>query len=258
MLALNFNNEEKSLLRNVRIGALFTFIAVNLRFVVGDIIKPLILFDVIQPGGHGHGHKYEFHTPNLPDMSGDVITIILFGLAYMFISSSSIKNIIRGMMYTCCETESKSRESIRRMRDVIIAVKNLFYVAAVGFGLYFFSKYILTTGLEAFFSEESESEGIPFILNIINSAIKLCAALAFVYAYCKYLGAHRHTKIMLYMFFFIRSLLLTNMLGFVHGYDIEVGAPIIDVLLPGILIYATFKYLLRNKVPQQDFVEQLS
>lgn len=54
MLAADFTDEEKDRLKNIRIGALFTFIAVISRFIVGDIIRPLILFDVIQPGGHGH------------------------------------------------------------------------------------------------------------------------------------------------------------------------------------------------------------
>ena len=257
MLAFDFTNQEKSLLRNVRIGAFFTFIAVILRFVVGDVVMPLILFDVIQPGGHGH-HRYEFHTPNLPDMAGDIITIILFVLAYVFLTSSSFRNTVRGMMYASCDTNNKSRDSVRRMRDYILQTKNIFYVAVIGFGLYFFSKYILTTGLEAFFSEEAESEGIPFILNILNNTIKLCASLALVYAYCKYLEPHKHIKIMLYMFFFTRNLLFTNMLGFVHEHDMEICAPVLDVLLPCILFYSVYSHHIsipKNKEMQQSFAQ---
>lgn len=246
MLAADFTDKEKARLKNIRIGAFFTFIAVLLRFIVGDIIKPLILFDVIQPGGHGH-HRYEFHTPNLPDMCGDIITIILFGLAYMFMASSSSKKAIRGIMYASCDANNESHNSILETRDYILQMRNIFYVAVIGFGMYFFSKYVFTTGLEVFFSEEAESEGLPFIFNILNGAIRLCASLAFVYAYCKYLNVHRHIKIMLYVFFFLRNLLLTNILGLVHEYDVELVAPVLDALLPCILVYSVFTHISTSK-----------
>ncbi len=254
MLAFDFTNQEKTILKNIRIGAFFTFIAVLLRFIVGDIIKPLILFDVIQPSRH----RYEFHTPNLPDMCGDIITIILFGLAYMFMTSSSSKNAIRGMMYASCDANNESQDSIRQIRDYILQMRNIFYVTVLGFGMYFFSKYVFTTTLEVFFPEESESKGLPFIFNILNSAIRLCASLAFVYAYCKYLGIHRNIKIMLYVFFFVRSLLLTNILGLVHEHDVELVAPALDVLLPCILVYSVFSYISvskNNKKQKQRFAQ---
>ncbi len=245
MLAFAFTNREKTILKNLRIGVFFTFLAVILRFIVGDIIKPLILFNVIQPGGHGH-HIYEFHTPSLPDMCGDIITIILLGLAYMFITSSSSKNAIRGMMYVSCDP-NESQDSIRQIRDYILQIRNIFYVAGIGFGIYFFSKYFFTTTLEVFFPEESESKGLPFIFNILNNAMRLCASLAFVYVYCKYLGIHRHIKILLYVFFFVRNLLLTNILGLVHEHDVELVAPVLDVLLPCILVYSVFSYISISK-----------
>lgn len=257
MLAFDFTNREKTILKNIRIGAFFTFLAVILRFIVGDIIKPLILFDVIQPGGHGH-YRYEFHTPNLPDMCGDIMTIILLGLAYMFMTSSSSKNAIRGMMYASCDANNESHDSIRQIRDYILQMRNIFYVAVIGFGMYFFSKYIFTTTLEVFFPEESESKGLPFIFNILNNAIRLCVSLAFVYAYCKYLGVHRHIKILLYVFFFVRNLLLTNILGLVHEHDVELIAPILDVLLPCILVSSVFSYISiskNNKKLKQRFAQ---
>ena len=255
MLPTDFTDKEKSRLKNIRIGALCTFIAVILRFIVGDIVKPLILFDVIQPGGHGY-YRYEFHTPNLPDMCGDIITIVLFGLAYMFMTSSRSKSAIRDIMYASCDTDNKSRDSIRQIRDYILRMRNIFYVAVIGFGMYFFSKYVFTPILEVFFPEEAESGGLPFILNILNSAIRLCASLAFVYAYCKYLGIHRNTKIMLYVFFFARNLLLTNILGLVHEHDVEIFAPILDVLLPCILVYSVLNFISiakNNKKLRQRF-----
>ncbi|MFO0794584.1 MAG: hypothetical protein U0586_11045 [Candidatus Brocadiaceae bacterium] len=242
MLAADFTDREKAQLKNFRIGALFAFIAVIMRFIVGDIIKPLVLFDVIQSGTPGH-YRYEFHTPNLPDMCGDIVTIVLFGLAYMFMTSSRSKSAIRDIMYASCDMDNKYRDSVRQVRDYILQMRNIFYVAVIGFGMYFFSKYVFTTTLEVFFPEEAESEGLPFIFNILNSAVRLCASLAFVYAYCKYLGVHRHIKIMLYVFFFARNLLLTNILGLVHEHDVEIFAPLLDVLLPCILFYSVLNFI---------------
>lgn len=251
MIALNFNDQEKKKLKNIRIGAFLTFSGIISRFIVGDIIKPLELYDFIHPGSHSH--HYEFHTPCFPDMCGDVVTVIFFVTAYLFMTSLSMKNILRGMMYSCSEVNYKSRESIQRIRDYILWTRNIFYVAMFGFGLYFFSKYILTIGLEVFSSEESESGGATFALIVLNNIVKLTAALAFVYAYCKYLDVHKHMKAILYIFFFIRTLFLTNMLGFVHEYDLEMIAPMIDILLPGILIYSILSFfIVRHRILQHS------
>lgn len=43
MLAVNFNDQEKNKLKNIRIGAFLTFSGIISRFIVGDIIKPLEL-----------------------------------------------------------------------------------------------------------------------------------------------------------------------------------------------------------------------
>lgn len=246
MLAFNFNEQEKSSIRNLRIGALLTFIAINLRFIVGDIIKPLILFDILQPGNSEH--RYEFHTPNLPDMCGDVVMIILFIVAYLLMTSSHPKNNISDVLDKFHGTDSQPQRLARNVREYVSWAKRLFFITIVGFGLYFFSKYFLATGLEAFFSEESESLDISFVLHILNNAIKLGASLIFVYAYCKYLCVPRHVKIALYMFFFIRTLLLTNILGFIIEYDMEINAPLLDVLLPGILIYSIVSFIVNYRI----------
>lgn len=254
MLAVNFTDQERDKVKNIRIGAFLTFAGVISRFIVGDIIKPLELFDIIHPAGHGK-HHYEFHTPSFPDMCGDVVTIIFFAAAYLFMTSSSAKNILRGMIYSYCGADNKSRQSIIRVRDYIFWTRNIFYVAVAGFGLYFFSKYILTTGLEVFSSEESVSSGITFTLHLLNYIVKLTAALAFVYSYCKYLCVHTHIKAILYMFFFIRNLFLTNMLGFVHRYDLEIFAPIIDILFPCFIVYSVLSFfVLKHRVLQHGFV----
>ncbi len=281
MLASNFTDKEKLLLKNIRLGAFFTFVAINLRFIVGDIIKPLILFDVIQPHDHSHlVHRYEFHTPNFPDMCGDLITFIFLGLAYLLmfssnfgeiikvsstkvistsirlIPSTSFRDVIKSIMYTTHDADNKSQDSIRKIKDYTLHTKSIFYLAVIGFGLYFFSKYALTTGLEVFISqEEAEFGNISFILNILNNTIRLCSSIAFVHAYCKYLLVDKHVKIMLYTFFFTRSVLLTNLLGLFHGVDTEIDAPILDALLPCILIYSLCNhiYFLKYKKLQQRF-----
>lgn len=51
MLAKNYAAKEKAFLQTLRIGIFLTFLAINLKFIIGDIIKPLILFNVLQFGG---------------------------------------------------------------------------------------------------------------------------------------------------------------------------------------------------------------
>lgn len=241
MTTLASSKDVKSSFRGLKIGVFLIFIAINIRFIVGDIIKPLILIDVIQISGHEH--RYEFHAPSLPDICGDVVTIALIGVGYLFMTSSHLKNNMKGMMCTSCEADNPFHKSIEELRNCILWAKNIFIVTALGFSLYFFSKYILTTGLEAFFPEESESFDMLFILGVLNSILQLGAAVIFVYAYCKYISVGNHIKILLYCFFFTRNLFFTNMLGFIHKYDIESIAPLLDALLPAILIYSTITIL---------------
>ncbi|MBE7446531.1 MAG: hypothetical protein HS132_15360 [Planctomycetia bacterium] len=241
MTTLAYSTDIKSSFRGLKIGVFLIFIAINIEFIVGDIIKPLILIDVIQTSGHEH--RYEFHTPSLPDICGDVVAIILIGAGYLFITSSHLKNTMKGMMYTSCETDNPFRKSIEERRNYILWAKNIFIMTTLGFSLYFFSKYILTTGLEVFFPEESESFNVLCILSVLNSILTLGASVIFVYAYCKYISVGNHIKILLYCFFFTRNLFFTNMLGFVHEYDIEAIAPLLDALLPAILIYSTISIL---------------
>lgn len=251
MLAVNFNKREKALIRSLRFGAFLTFMGINMRFIVGEIIKPLILFGFLQPGGYSH-NRYEFHVPSMPDMCGDVITIILLTIAYLFMTSTGFKSNIRGMMYGSCDKEDAHHESIKKIRDYIITVKNIFIATAIGFGLYFFSKYAFTTGLEAFLPDESELNGITYLLRILNDAIKLLAAFAFVYAYCKYIGASRFIKPILYSFFLLKNLLLTNLLGFNHGLDLEMLGPALDALMPGLLIYITIDFVVRTRAVERS------
>lgn len=246
MLAVHFNKQEKTQIRSLRFGAFLTFMGINIRFIVGEIIKPLILFGFLQPGGYGH-NRYEFHVPSMPDMCGDVVTIVLLTAAYLFMTSTGFKYNIRGMMYGSCDKEEAQHESVKKIRDYIITVKNVFIITVIGFSLYFLSKYAFTTGLEAFSSDESGLSAVSYLLRIVNDALKLLAAIAFVYAYCKYIGANKVIKPVLYSFFLLNNLLLSNLLGFYHGFDLEMLGPVMDALMPGLLIYITIDFMVRTR-----------
>ena len=250
MLALNYNKSERSFLKFIRIGTFLTFIAINLRFIVGDIIKPLILFDILQP--RKHGHHFEFHTPSLPDMCGDVITIILFVAAYFFMNSTHVKEKIGDIAFGYCDAEDSAKNSIMKRKDYVLWGKNIFYLAAVGFLFYFFSKYVLTPYMEVFFLEEAESGNLFVGLKITNSVIRLFADLVLVYTYCKYIGAGKHFKPIFYSFFLLRDLLFTNIFGFFHTIDLEMAAPVLDGIFPILLIYATISYILQQK-PEETY-----
>lgn len=245
MLARSYNAKERAFLQFIRIGAFLSFVAINLKFIVGDVIKPLILFDILQFGGHGH--HFEFHTPSLPDMCGDIVTIILFAASYLFMNSTSVKDKIGDIAFGYCDNENTAKNSIMRLRDCILWGKNIFYLAAVGFLFYFFSKYILTPYLEVFFLEETEAGSFFIVLKIINSVIRLFADLILVFTYCKYIGASKYFQPIFYSFFIIRDLLFTNLLGFSQKIDLEMAAPILDVMFPLLLIYAIISYISKDK-----------
>ncbi|MCF6150569.1 MAG: hypothetical protein E3K37_18220 [Candidatus Kuenenia sp.] len=257
MLAINYNAKEKAFLQLIRIGTFLTFIAINLKFIVADIIKPLILFDILQLGGHHNstnifikfvnGHHFEFHTPSFPDMCGDIVAIILFAASYLFMNSTSVKDKIGDIAFGYCDSENAAKNSIMKIRDCILWGKNIFYLAAVGFLFYFFSKYILTPCLEVFFLEEAEAGSLFISLKIFNSVIRLFADLILVYTYCKYIGAGKHFQPIFYSFFIIRDLLFTNLLGFSHKFDLEMAAPVLDIMFPVLLIYAIISYISKDK-----------
>lgn len=244
MLAKNYAAKEKAFLQTLRIGIFLTFLAINLKFIIGDIIKPLILFNVLQFGGHGH--HFEFHTPSLPDICGDVLIIILFLAAYLLMNSATVRDKIGDIAFGFCDAKGSKKDSLMRIRDYVLWGKNIFYIAAAGFLLYFFSKYLLKPWLEVFFTEEAEAGTFFVALNITNSAVRLFADLILVYAYCKYIGASKHFKPIFYSFFFLRDLLFTNLLGFIHKIDLEMVAPALDVMFPLLLIYAIMSYILKK------------
>ncbi|MDO8141537.1 MAG: hypothetical protein Q6358_08565 [Candidatus Brocadiales bacterium] len=222
----------KSAEKNLKLSALLSFVGINLRFISVNIIKPLILFDIIKP--ENHEHYYELHVPNMPDMCGDIVAVVVLFFAYFFITSASVKKSINGKSENSYEISGQYPESIR---NLVHWSRGIFSVTIIGFSLYFLSKYFLSTGLEAF-AEEAEESTLSSALVYLNYVIKEFSALVFVYAYCKYLSPNKSVKILLYTFFCVRNLFATNLLGLITQYDLYPCAPLLDVLSPIIIIYS--------------------
>lgn len=235
------NETIKSAEKNLKIAVLLTFISINLNYVVGNFMKPLFLLDIVKPIGH-HAHHYEIHVPNLPDICGDIVTVIILAFAYLFLTSSPVKRLWQ----IISEKEgsdsylASSIQSVRWSRSV-------FLITSIGFALYFLSKYYLSLGLEVFGEEEEEGSLIVHAFAFFNYWIVLCSAFILVYAYCKYANPNKAVSFFLYVFFLIRSLFATNMLGLVTHYDIFVGSTAVDMFVPAILGYSIFCILFNLK-----------
>ncbi|GIL19858.1 MAG: hypothetical protein EDM77_10780 [Candidatus Jettenia sp. AMX1] len=216
-------------LRNLRISDLLTFIGINLRFITENIMNALIFFNILQP--LDQNQRYDIHTPSIPDMCGETVMVIVFTIAYLFHTSARLKNTVTDIpMYLY------DRGVTRHLEDGLQRSKRFFFTTITGFGLYFFSRYFFSPILEVIFIENTTITS--FALNILNDIIKLCSPLIFVYVYCQYLAAHKAVALMLYIFFIIRNLFATNVLGFITEYDLHVGAPFLDVLSPMIVFYS--------------------
>lgn len=241
------NKLTKYAIKDLKIGALLVFIGVNLRFVIGNIIHALIYFDFLQTGNHEH--RYEVHVPNLPDMLGDIVMVVVFAIAYLFIISDSVKRVMCGISDGSSKLDSHDKQAIKQL---IKWVEGLFYLSIIGFVLYFLSKYFLSEVIEVFL-EEGEEVSIsmhhissaahthhvtPFILNILNNLVKLSSVFIFVTVYRRYLSLSKFASITLYSFFFMRFLFATNVFGVINGYDLYIGAPILDFLTPVIIIFS--------------------
>lgn len=222
-----------SALRDLKIGAFLTFVGINLRFVIGNIINALIFFNILQSGNPAH--RYDIHAPSIPDMCGDVVMTFVFAAAYLFIASNRVKNGVTGL-HNLQELSSQYFVAVKHLKNHIHSSKNLFSLTATGFSLYFLSRYFLSPGLEVIFIENITP--LSRVLNMVNDMIKVCNPLIFAYVYCKYLSASKSVVSMLYLFFIARNLFATNMLGLITDYDLHVGAPFLDVLTPLIIIYS--------------------
>lgn len=117
-----------------------------------------------------------------------------------------------------------------------------FFVSVVGSGLYLFSKYGLSTGmlsivLEAIFNEDMNNS-LTGTLDVLNNLIIVCSPIFIVYAYNKYLPTKRSISFALYLYFIIRNLFATNVLGLVTSFDMHAVAPFLDSMSPLIVVYS--------------------
>ena len=240
---MNQNEITKSAMRDLRVGALLTFIAINLRFVSGNVLNALIFFNIIQSKNPDRG--FDIHAPSTPDIWCDAVMIIVLTVAYVFITSNQTKNVRTSVFLNIHEMSNQKLSTIRRLKDCIYQSMGIFYATVTGVGIYFFSRYVLSIGLEVSFVENTT--GIFFVLNKLNDILRLCSPLIIVYAYCKYLSTNKYIMFMLYLFFIIRNLFATNMLGLISEYDLHVGAPFLDILSPIIFIYSAAYFITNFK-----------
>lgn len=231
-----------SALKDLRIGALLTFVGINLRFATGNIINALIFFNILRSGNPAH--RYDIHAPSIPDMCGDAVMALVFATAYLCITSARIKNSVTGAdnLYWL---GNQHFVAVKHLKNLVHSTKNFFSLTVIGFGLYFLSRYFLSPGLEILFIENTTH--LSRVLNMLNDVIKICSPLIFVNVYCTYLSTNKAVTSMLYIFFLVRNLFATNILGLIANYDIHVGAPFLDVLSPLIIIYSVVSIIFGGK-----------
>ena len=212
-----------------RMGALMAFIAINMRFVSGNICNALVFFNVLQ--SRNPTKRFDIHTPSLPDIYGDVVVLILFTCAYFYLlfGNAMVADAIRLNPNKVCTQYLMSRA--RRLKIV-------FSLSALGLIQYFITRYLLSPLLEVAFPQEVTRTSIA--INITNDVLRLCSPLLLVHAYCRYLSSGAPVVFAMYVFFVIRTLLATNVLGFVTGCDLHVGAPFLDILSPTIILYSLY------------------
>ena len=240
---MNQNEIIKSAMWNLRVGTLLTFIAINLRFVSGNILNALILLNILQ--SKNPDRRFDIHAPSTPDIWCDVVMIIVLTVAYVFITSNQIKNVRTTVFLNIHEMSNQNLSTIRRLKDYIYQYMGIFYATVTGASMYLFSRYVLSIGLEVSFIENTT--GTFFVLNMLNDILRLCSPLIIVYAYCKYLSTNKYIMFILYLFFIIRNLSATNMLGLITVYDLHVGAPFLDILSPIIIIYSAAYFITNFK-----------
>ena len=236
---MNQNEIIKSEIRNLWVGTSLTFIAINLRFVSGNVLNALIFFNILQ--SKNPDRRFDIHAPSTPDIWCDVVMIMVLTIAYLFITFNNIKSVNIGIF----EMTNQKLLSIRQLKEYIHKSRGVFSATVIGIGMYLFSRYILSIVLEASFIEDTT--GIFLILNTLNDILRLCSPLIIVYAYCKYLSTKKYIMFILYLFFIIRNLFATNMLGLISEYDLHVGAPFLDILSPIIIIYTTAYFITNFK-----------
>ncbi len=220
-------------IKDLGLSAFINFIGINLRFFTENTLNALVFFNIIQAGNPAN--RYDIHTPSPPDMTGDAATIITITIAYLFFASHNVRNALNVTINNNDKMDTQYIKAVKHLEACYRWVKNFFLVTVAGFGVYFFSKYVLSTGIDVVFVE---GNAISNILGIVSSLIQICYPFVFVYAYCKYVVANTAIALLLYSFFFIRNLFATGLLGFVTYYDLHVVAPFLDWLTILILLYS--------------------
>ena len=77
------------MLNSIRISTLLIFIGINLRFATENIINAIIFFMNMESGSPD--------APCMPDMCGDVMMVVIFAVAYMFITSAGVGKAVNGV-----------------------------------------------------------------------------------------------------------------------------------------------------------------
>src|SRR3989339_340317 len=160
-------------------------------------------------------------------------------------NNTIIQSTIRNLRIGTFEMTNQELLSIRQLKEYIHKSRGIFSATVIGVGMYLFTRYVLSVGLEVSFIENTT--GTFFVLNMLNDILRLCSPLIIVYAYCKYLSTNKYIMFMLYLFFIIRSLFATNILGLITEYDLHVGAPFLDILSPIIFIYSAAYFITNFK-----------
>lgn len=194
-------------------------------------------------------------------MYGDMITVIVFAIAYLFFISADTKRtatgeslnlheelgdgylkVVRQLKSYIKKTGAASilplvhLESVKQIKNSIRWTKGILFSGIIGgFGLYLFSKYVLSIGLEML---SIENNYLSFFLNTLNDTIKLCSCLVFAYIYCSYLSANKVISLSLYVFLFVRNFFTTNFIGLITEYDLHIVVPFLDLLTPVIIFYS--------------------
>ncbi len=231
--------------KNLRIGAILTFLGINIFFIVGNIMNFLIFFNILQTDDPEN--RYDIHTPSPPDSNVDIFLVIVFAIAYFYIKLFYLNYIIPDTQDNLRETKKQSQISARHINEYVRWSRRIFFISVIGTGLYLFSKYILSTGmlsivLEVIFSENVNNYGLTCALSVLNNLIIVCSPIFIVYAYNKYLSTKRSVAFALYLYFIIRNLFATNVLGLVTSYDLHAGAPFLDAMSPVIVGYSIFYF----------------
>lgn len=247
------------MLNSIKICTLLIFIGINLRFATEHIINALIFFRILQ--SENSYLRYDIHTPSIPDMYGDMITVIVFAIAYLFFISADSKKtlsaksihrheeprdgyqkVIKQLKNYMKKTGVVSilplvhQESVKQVKAYIRWTKGILFSGIIGgFGLYLFSKYILSIGLEML---SIKNNYLSFFLNTLNDTIRLCSCLVFAYIYCSYLSTNKVIRLSLYVFLFIRNFFAANFIGLITEYDLHIVAPFLDILTPVIIFYS--------------------